>query len=174
MLKRRGKKGAQAGDGTPLTAAEVLDRLAQIELDGLEFYRGLLRGTRLDKVRELAEMMIEAEQRHHDRFSRYAEKARASANPADNALTGALPPEVMRLMSDRVFMSGELGEKAGQNMDERKALRMGIRAEENTVLLLSQLRSYVPRNRRGYIDQVIKEEQNHQDRLESVYRKYYG
>lgn len=173
MLKRRSKSRAQAGAGTPLTAADVLERLAQIELDGLEFYRGLRRGTRLDKVRELAEMMIEAEQRHHDRFSRYATMARASANPADNTLTGALPPEVMRLMSERVFMSGELGEKTGQNVDDRHALRMGIRAEENTVLLLSQLRSYVPRNRRGYIDRVIKEEQNHQDRLESVYRKYF-
>jgi|GEM_PF-3118474 len=173
MLKRRSKNRAQAGAGTPLTAAEVLDRLAQIELDGLEFYRGLLRGTRLDKVRELAQMMIEAEQRHHDRFSRYAAMARASSNPADNALTAELPPELMRLMSDRVFISGELGEKAGQNLDERKALRMGIKAEENTVLLLSQLRSYVPRNRRGYIDQVIKEEQNHQDRLESLFRKYF-
>ena len=173
-MKRRGKTRAQTGAGTPVTAAEVLERLAQIELDGLEFYRGLRRGTRLDKVRELAEMMIEAEQRHHDRFSRYAAMARASGNPSDNALTGALPPEVVRLMSEKVFVSGELGEKAGQNVDERQALRMGIRAEENTVLLLGQLRSYVPRNRRGYIDRVIKEEQNHQDRLESVYRKYYG
>ena len=174
MVKRRSKSETLAGTGTPLTAAEVLERLAQIELEGLNFYRGLLRGTQLRMVRELAEMMIEAEQRHHDRFSRYAAMARDSANPADNALTAALPPEVMRLMSEKVFVSGELGEKAGQNVDERKALRMGIRAEENTVLLLGQLRSYVPRSRRGYIDRVIKEEQDHQARLESLWRKCFA
>lgn len=174
MKKLWSKSRARTDADTPVTAAEVLERLAQIELDGLSFYRGLLRGTKLEMVRELAKMMIEAEKRHHERFSRYASVARGSADPAENALTAALPPEVMRLMSDRVFISGELGEKAGQNIDEREALRMGIRAEENTVLLLSQLRSYVPRSRRGYIDRVIKEEQDHQTRLESIYRKHFS
>jgi rubrerythrin len=174
MRKRRKQGPASGGTVKPLTAADVLDRLAQIELDGLEFYRGLQRGTQLDWVRELAEVMIEAEKRHYNRFVQYADKARASTDPADNALKELLPDEVVRLMSAKVFISGELGEKAGQNVDERKALRMAIKAEENTVLLLGQLRSYVPREQRLYINQVIKEEQQHQTRLESVYRKNFS
>lgn len=173
-MKRRINSRIWAEKRTPLTAAEVLDRLAQIELEGLEFYRGLMRGTQLEWVRELAEMMIEAEQRHYDRFTRYAAKARASANPADNALTGALPPEVMRPMSERVFVRGALAEKAGQNVDERRALKMAIQAEKNTVFLLGQLRSFVPSSQRVYINQVIKEEQDHEARLESLYRKHFA
>jgi rubrerythrin len=173
-VKRGAKKPAWVGAGTPLTVGEVLDRLAQIELEGIEFYKGLMRGTEFEWVRKLSEMMITAEQRHHDRFTQYAAAARASSDPADNALTDALPAQVMSLMSEKVFVTGDLAEKAGHNVDERRALVMGIQAEKNTVLLLSQLGLYVPRNQRGYINQVIKEEQNHQARLESLYRKHFA
>ena len=173
-MKRRVKSQEWVGPGTPLTAAGVLDRLAQIELEGIEFYKGLARGTQHEWVRELSEVMVEAEQRHYDRFTKYAEAARTSSDPTDNALTGALPAQVMRLMSETVFVTGDLAEKAGHNVDERRALVMGIQAEKNTVFLLSQLRLYVPRNQRGYINQVIKEEQNHQTQLESLYRKHFG
>jgi len=173
-MKRRVSSQAWVGAGTPLTAAGVLDRLAQIEQDGIEFYKGLALGTQLEWVRELSEAMIKAEQRHYDRFTRYAAAARTSRDPADNALTGELPAEVMRLMSEKVFVTGNLAEKAGHNVNERQALVMGIQAEKNTVFLLNQLRLYVPRKQRGYINQVIKEEQNHQARLESLYRKHFG
>lgn len=173
-MRRRVNSQARVGAGTPLTASDVLERLAQIELEGLEFYKGLKRGTQLEWVSKLAGMMIQAEQRHYDRFKRYAAEAYASSNPADNALTGVLPAEVARVMSEKVFVSGELGEKAGHNVDDRRALVMAIKAEESTVFLLGELRSYVPRNQREYINQVIKEEQNHQTQLESLYRKHFG
>jgi rubrerythrin len=80
-MRRRASSQSWIGPGTPLTAAGVLERLAQIELEGIEFYKGLARGTQHEWVRKLSKVMVEAEQRHYERFSRYATAARTSSDP---------------------------------------------------------------------------------------------
>jgi len=52
-VKRRSKSETRAGTGTPLTAAEVLERLAQIELEGLNFIIYEKSGHRLRKLKVL-------------------------------------------------------------------------------------------------------------------------
>ena len=172
-MKREPKTEGFGTFETPISAAQVLDRCAELEADGLEFYQGLLKGAQSEWVRKLARMMVKAEIRHRDRFLRYAEQARASDKPADASLSGPLPPELALLMSERIFISEELGERTGRNVDERKALELAIRAEEGLALLYGQIRSYVPRNQRKYIDQIIKEEQHHQSDLEKLWRKHF-
>jgi rubrerythrin len=158
---------------TPISAAQVLERCAELEADGLEFYQGLLNGAQSEWVRKLARMMVKAEIRHRDRFLRYAEHARASGKSEDASAGEPLPPELARLMSERVFVSEELAERTGHNVDERKALELAIRAEESLALLYGQIRSYVPRDQRKYLDQIIKEEQRHQSDLEKLWRKHF-
>ena len=172
-MKSSKKRPGSTSSETPLSAAEALEHCAEIESNGVEFYKGVLKGTGSKWIRKLAGMMVEAEQRHHDRFLQYAELAR-SAGAAEAGSLEPIPPELARLMSDGVFLSHELAEKTSYNIDERQALRMAIRFEENTVLLLGQIRSYVPREQRKFVDRVLKEEQDHQAKLESYWKKYFG
>ena len=172
-MKRSGKTPNSTNSEMPLSAAQALEHCAQIEANGVEFYKGVLEGTGSKWIRKLAGMMVEAEQRHHDRFLQYAELARSAGASGAEALE-PIPAELARLMSDGVFLSRELAEKTSHNIDERQALRMAIRFEENTVLLLGQIRSYVPREQRKFVDRVLKEEQDHQAKLESYWKKYFG
>jgi rubrerythrin len=68
---------------TPLkvTQEQLLRRLAEMELAAREFYEGLREGTESSRLRELADIMIAAEKRHHDRFSMYADRAGATLDP---------------------------------------------------------------------------------------------
>ena len=127
-----------------VSAAEVLRRLAEMELEGVQFYEGMHRGTRSEWVRRLASVLIEAEKRHNRRFTEYAERAEQSVNPDDNALTEPLPPDVHRLFTACVFVSKQRIRDAAQYANDVDMIKLAIRAEENLALLLTQLHSYVP------------------------------
>lgn len=156
---------------TPLSSANVLERCAELEARGIEFYRGVLRGAQSEWMKKLARMLIEAEERHRDRFQKYALAARARAV---EAAEGPRSPELQRLLSETVFMTGELAERTAKNMDDRAALQTAIKHEANLVLLFSQLRGYVPPDQRSFIDTIIKEEQEHEAKLVSMRKKYFG
>lgn len=155
-----------------LTAAQVLRRLADIELEGIQFYRGLADGTDSPAVRDLAERMLRAEQRHHDRFMKYAIAAEQKAALEGYGLTAPIPAEIKNLLDTKVFVTRERAQNASRYATDIQLFQVAIRTEEHTALLLTQLRPYVPRTQRAYIEQVIKEEWGHKDRLEIFLKKH--
>lgn len=158
----------------PLNAAQVLNRLAEIELAGLQFYQGLYEGSDSERVKQLAKMMAKAELRHHKRFLKYAEHAELRA-AEENApvLTGPLPDEVARPLYADVFVNRERVKESAKNMSDIEAIQVAIRAEESTALLMTQLRSFVRGAQKGYITRVIKEEWGHKARLEELMQKHF-
>jgi len=149
-----------------LTAGRVLRHLADIEKMGYRFYSKLEECTPSEKVRSLAHMMKKAEQRHHQRFLEYAQRADAALDEGDMAYQLSLPPEVQRLLDADVFVDVGRLERAAQYAGDAEMFKVAIRAEENLALLLSQLRIYVPQKQRPFIDRVIREEWNHKAKLE--------
>jgi rubrerythrin len=156
--------------GSYVSAGRVLRRLAEIEQDGVEFYQGLMEGTKLDFVRKLAAKMVRAEDRHRRRFLGYAEEAERSAGGDLDQLAKPLPPEVVRLLGVRIMVDKARVKQSALYATDEEALRVAIRAEEHIALLLTQLREYVAPAQRGYISRVIKEEWNHKARLEEMYQ----
>lgn len=159
--------------GTPITAAKVLYHLAGLEQRGIDFYQGLAQGAQSDKVRKLAETLARAEARHKARFLEYARRAEEAGNPAANTLAQPLPPEPARLLSAAVFVDKSTAQRAAAYATDLEAIKLAIRAEENIALLLTQLRSYVPRLQRRFIDAVIKQEWHHKARLEALMQRHF-
>lgn len=156
-----------------VSASQVLKRLAEIELDGVQFYEGLGEGTKSDWVRDFARSLAKAERRHRERFLQYAARAHDSGADGD-ALTSALPPEVRRALSVRILAPKDQIKGSAPYASEADALKMAIRAEEHIALLLTQLREYVQPRERRYISRVVKEEWNHKASLEKLLRKRLG
>ena len=159
---------------TPLTAGQVLRRLADLEQKGAAFYEALLNGTESEWVRKLARVMVRAEKRHRARFLDYARRAEAKNDALSNTLTQPLTPDLTRLLTVSVFASAPQAAKSVRYARDEDVLKVAIRAEESLALLLTQLRSYVPSEQRRYISRVIKEEWGHKDKLEKALRKYFG
>ncbi|MDQ1257864.1 MAG: hypothetical protein QG656_2472 [Candidatus Hydrogenedentes bacterium] len=157
-----------------LTAERVLLHLAAIEETGERFYQGLYDGTQSAWVRRLAEVMVRAEQRHRTRFLEYAERAAQSSRLEDNALSGVPPAEAVRLLRVGVFAEEDRSRKAAQYASDAEVIRVAIGAEERLALLLTQLREFVPKMQRRFIDRVIKEEWAHKDKLERAMQKHFG
>ena len=169
-MLRRSSKG---GDGA-ISAAQVLRHLAGIEEDGIEFYRGVLQGTQSDWVRKLAKMMLRAEERHRERFLGYAQRAELAADSDENALVQPLPAELAHLVRSKIFAPGGMAKKSVQYARDEEVIQVAIRAEESVALLLTQFRQYVSSRQQSYVDQVIKEEWGHKEKLEKVMRKYFS
>jgi len=167
MMKRE-RRAAE----TPLSAAQVLRRLAAIERDGVAFYQGLLQGTTSEPVRKLAAMMVRAETRHEKRFLEYAQRAEA-AGPEGNTLTSPLPNDVARLLSVPVFVPRDRVRKSAPFAKDIEVIRVAIRAEESLALLLTQLRAHVPRAQRAYVTRAINEEWRHKAELEELVKKHF-
>jgi len=142
-----------------------------MEEHGFAFYEGLWQGTNSDLVRKLARMMMKAEQRHRQRFLSYAQRAEESDDAGDDRLTGALPPEVLRLLKTGVFVPKGRSVKAAEYAQDEEVLNIAITAEQTLALLLTELRQYVPRGQRRFIDHVTKQEWGHKAKLEQVLRK---
>ncbi len=167
------KKEPDTADGQ-ISAVAVLQRCADLEADGLAFYKSMIDGAQTEWMRKLAKTMARAEKRHYARFLRYAEEAWRQNGGSDTHLPELMPPELQRLLSERVFSTRALAEHAASNMTDREALETAIRHETNLALLFSQFRQYVPRGQRKYIDRVIREEHQHEAKLVSFRQKYFG
>lgn len=155
---------------TSISAAHVLERCAELEARGIAFYQGMLRGTQSKWMQALARMLIEAEERHRDRFRQYAKIAR---DRVGEAAAGPVSADLKRLLSETIFMTGELAERTAKHMNDRAALEAAIKHESDLALLFAQLRAYIPDDQRSFIDRVIKEEQRHEAKLISMRKKYF-
>ncbi len=151
-----------------VTASQVLRRLADIEQEGVEFYKGLKEGTQSEWIRAFADKLIRAEKRHRDRFLIYAEKADAASGGDGDALTAPLPAQVRQLLEKRIVAPRERIRKSAPYASDVEALRVALRAEESLALLLTELREYVPKEQRRYISRVIKEEWAHKAHIEKL------
>ena len=160
--------------GTPLAASYLLRKLADIEEQGVLFYQGWLAGTESEWVMKLAATMIRAEQRHHERFLEYAERAERSegASRANGPLN--LPPDVVRVLSTHLFTTKEQIQKAAKYARDIEMIEMAIHAERSLALLLTQLSPYVPKEERKYVKRVIKEEWNHHAKLDRLRTKHFS
>jgi len=173
MVWWKKKKERHAADGQ-ISAAVVLDRCADLEADGLAFYESMLKGAQTEWMKRLATTMVRAEKRHRTRLLRYAEQARRQSPGSDIHSPESIPPELHRLLSERIFSTRALAERAAGNMTNREALEAAIRYEANLALLFSQFRPYVPPGHRKCIDRVIREEHQHEAKLVSFRQKYFG
>ena len=163
--------GQARKEKAPLSAGQVLRRLAEIEEEGVQFYRALYDGTESGWVRELAESLLQAERRHGKRFLEYAKKAEHEAGSGGNTLVGTLPTQVFRKLYSPVFASRMRFKASAKYAGDIEILRLAVRIEETTALLLTELRGFVPKSQRAYISRVIKEEWGHKERLEHVLKK---
>ncbi|HPO13481.1 MAG TPA: hypothetical protein PLI09_08555 [Candidatus Hydrogenedentes bacterium] len=151
-----------------VNAAAVLRRLAELEQDGVNFYHGLSEGAESEWVRKFAGKMVLAEQRHHDRFLRYAEHVEKHTGEKESQLSGPLSGDIVRLLQVSVFADREHAKRSARYVSDADSLRVAIRAEEHLALLMAQLRMYIPKPQRPYIDRVIKEEWGHKANLEKI------
>ena len=158
----------------PISAGQVLRWLADQEQAGSEFYRTMLEGTKSAWLKQLAGKMVEAEQRHRERFLEYAQRADNAESPGEGGLEQPLPDDLLRLLRSHVFPERARYQVAVKYAGDRETLMLAIQAEEGLALLLTQLRQYVPAAQKRFIDRVTKEEWGHKAKLERVMQKHLG
>ena len=159
---------------TPLAASYLLRRLADIEEQGVLFYQGWLEGTKSEWVTKVASAMVRAEQRHHNRFLKYAARAEESEGAFHGEGSPNLPPDVIHVLSTTLFTAKAQIQKAAQYAGDYEMIEMAIRAEESLALLLTRLRQYVPKTERKYVNRVIKEEWAHHAKLDRLRRNHFS
>jgi len=165
--------GRPEANGSPYSQAQALERLAAMELEARAFYEGLFEGAVSEPVRNLAAMMIRAETRHHKRFLAYAERARRKESDADSDSARPMPADLARTMGVKLWPAKETIRKSAKLSRDLDFIRFAIRAEAQTAVLMTQVRMYLPPERRGYVSRVIEEEWNHKRKLEEHLQQHF-
>lgn len=160
MLKNRSKT-----TGT-LSGVDALRYLADIESRGIEFYAAMEGGAASEEVRKLAGALKEAEKRHYAQFTKFADKLLARADSV--ASTTRLSSRVRSIMQTPVFANKDQISESSKYLSDAEVLRLSIRAEETTVVILIELQTYVLEEHRPYMARVIKEERKHANQLEQL------
>ena len=84
-------------------AADVLKRMAEVEVEGMDFYAFVAETTAMPELRDAAQWLAGAERRHFDRFMEYA---RHYEQYVDKRIPfELLPEEIRQLFKTKVFPS---------------------------------------------------------------------
>ena len=155
-----------------LNASEVLQILADIEIEGIEFYMYLEQACELPALREAAGFLIKAEQRHRDRFLDYARNVQQYAEKRIGF--ELLHNNVRLLHNTRIFPSPTTLMLKTPPPNDADLLRLAIEAERANVVLIQDFAPHVLVEHHHVLEQLIKEELQHVERLERFMKKHFS
>lgn len=150
-----------------LNAGEVLEFAVGIEEKGMDFYRRCADRFSDSSLGETFRMLAEDEARHRDTFAGMLKNIRSPER-----ITG-YPDEYfayLQAYTDTLIFTGETEGELADVTGTRSAVEFGIRREADSILYYQEIQSFVPREDKPLVEDVLEEERKHFARLSELRR----
>ncbi len=146
------------------TANEIVEIGVQIEINGRDFYNVLVERSKNKDAKTIFEHLRNEEEKHIAKFREILNSAH-KYEPKE-----AYPEEYFAYMnslaSEQVFTKKDKGKEVAKSIkDEKEAVDLGIKAEEDSIAFYKGMKKIVPEDNKKIIDVVIGEETDHLRRL---------
>jgi rubrerythrin len=154
------------------TAAEALNMALRAEQNGEAFYTAAAGKAKDPQVKALLEDLAAQERKHYRMFQKLA-KGVGDA-PVFSAPEWEEYNAYLQSALDNALFSGPNKALAAAEglEDERDALRMALGFEKDTMLFYYDLRGMVGEADRKVVDEIIREEKRHAQRLGALLRAF--
>lgn len=152
-------------------AADVLKRMAEVEVEGMDFYAFVAETTPNPELRDAAQWLADAERRHFDRFMEYAQHYERYVDkriPFD-----LLPEEIRHLFKAKVFPAPAALRLETPPPADAILVQHALRAERASAAFVEAFKPYIKEEHQPILDQVAKEELTHAERLERFQREHF-
>ena len=147
---------------------DVIEVAVRIERKGVEFYKKIYKVATVPEAREIFSFMVAEEEKHLGTFAKLLEKA-ADYNPRFK-----YPGRYETFLSDVANISLDvfiLADEAAASGNVSQAIDVGIRMEKESIDFYEKLKENIDDPESGYVQEIIKEEQSHLNKLESLKKK---
>jgi rubrerythrin len=150
--------------------SEVLSMAVELERKGIAFYEHLKsRATREDGKR-MFQFLADEERQHLETFTRLLEETGETVVDVNGEVSQYLGSIVETGVLSRVLKEEVSVEKMGFS----EALGLGIQVEKESILFYQGFLPFVPREKQGWVEEVIAEEKRHFLRLVKLKEELTG
>lgn len=152
---------------------ELLKIGVEDETTGVSFYTKLAETTRNGDLRETYASLAEQERFHQARFQKMLDEY--NVDQPSETYEGEYIAYLRAMLDSRAFPDPKSAEQAAANCtDDADAIRLAIRFERDTLILMNELRGMVPKKDADTVDQLAREEQGHLVQLNAALGKLAG
>ncbi len=153
--------------------AELVKIGIEDERSGVAFYSRLAEKVENSGLRGIFADLAEQEKYHQRRFEEMLQRLGGVRTPEE--YPGQYMAYLSALTSGRAFPDPEGAERAADECEsDAAAVALAGRFERDTIILMNEMRSLVPKKDGQIVDELIREEQNHLVTLSEARRKVHG
>jgi rubrerythrin len=135
-----------------------------IERNGLAFYEHMFTTVPGDEARAIFHFLADQEREHLRIFQAMHDEA-AAETPVEG-YAGEYGAYIQSLADSHIFFAGGAVETLSrQTRGLQDAIRIGMQAEKDSILLYSEMKKHIPPDDYAALDNVIGEEKNHLQKL---------
>lgn len=150
--------------GNIFAGSEILEIGIQIERNGKDFYEALSGQAKDAKTKDLFKFLAGEEAKHMVKFQEIlgqVEKYQPQGLDADEYYA-----YMNALASESVFTQANKGKELAKRVkNSKKAVRIGITAEKDSIVFYEGMKKSVPEHEHKVVDEVIAQEQGHLKKL---------
>lgn len=154
-------------------ALEVMEMAKDIEKRGKKFYLKHAEATENRDLRQLFRKLAQDEQDHYEKFVALTEELRQGSDDADYLYEEDVSAYFNYLVEYSVFPKDDSEESIAALHDVKKALKLAIQAEKDSILFYREMCEYNEGQTIEAVNQLIEEEKDHLRAL-GKYIKEYG
>jgi len=150
--------------GNIFSGNEIVEMAVQIEKNGRDFYNkvGLL--SKNKDTKKIFEHLASQEERHIKVFEGMIEAIK-KYEPTE-AYADEYFAYIKALSEEHIFTKKQKGEEIADSVkNEQQAIELGIGFEKDSILFYHEMKNFVPDSESGIIDNLLKEEQKHLEKL---------
>lgn len=149
------------------SGVEVIEIGIQIEVNGRDFYRGLLESFTDPKTIEVFQYLANEEEKHISAFNKMLDTI--ENYESHEAYSEELFSYIHQLATQHVFTKENKGKELAQQIkDEKEAIQLGMKFEEDSIALFKEMKKVVPQDQQYLIEALISQEKNHLENLTAL------
>lgn len=146
--------------GNIFAASEIVEIGIQIEKNGRDFYRALVKQSKSPKLQEVFNFLAGEEEKHIEVFNRLLDSLDGSEPPQSYPEEYSL--YMKALASEQVFTQQNKGEQIAKTVKaDKEALSLGIGFEKDSIVFYEGMKKVVPEYELEAIEELIRQEQKH-------------
>jgi rubrerythrin len=155
------------------SGSEIVEMAVQIEKNGRDFYNKIAKLSKNKDVKKIFKHLARQEERHIKVFEDMRSVVK-KYEPAE-AYTDEYFGYIKALSDEYIFTKKSKGSAiAGTVKDEKQTIELGIVFEKDSILFYHEMKNFVPEAEYNMIQNLLKEEQRHLEKLVLLERRLYA
>lgn len=155
------------------SGSEIAEMAVDIEKNGRDFYNKVAEFLKDKNTKKIFKYLAGQEEKHIKVFENILSKVK-KYEPIE-AYTDEYYRYIKALSEEHIFTKKKKGKEAAKAVrDGKQAVELGLSFERDSILFYYEMKNFVPKSEHGILENLMKEERRHVEKLSLLRRKCYA